>query len=441
MSAHGVLIVDDEVKLCRNIAIKLEKEGYTTYQAYDGKSAIDLVRKHPISVVLLDYMLNDMTGLDVLSVIKREKPNTIVFMLTAYGNIESAVMAMKGGAADYFNKPVELRKIKEVVDSVCRTLPTGESSEDTIIFANEKMKQIRRVLEQVTPTDAIMLLLGESGVGKTALAKWIHQYSHRKDKPFVCINCASIPETLLESELFGYAKGAFTGAAESRPGKFEAANGGTIFLDEIGEISPAMQAKLLHVIEEKTVTRLGSHASLKVDVRILAATNKPLKQLVQQGRFREDLYYRLNVVEIEIPPLRERREDIPLLVEQTLRKLNEKYGKTISISSELMKMLLNEPWPGNIRELINTLERMHILKESGTLDVQDFAVRQPVAYRRPVWEEIPLNDRLQDVLDEVEEHLIREAIRRAGGNHTKAAHLLGISRNTLIYKLKKMRRP
>lgn len=437
MTMHRVLIVDDEVKLCRNIALKLQREGYEVHVAHEGKSAIELVDRLSFGVVILDYMLTDMTGIEVLRKIKEKRPYLMVFMLTAYGNIENAVMAMKLGAIDYLNKPIELKVLSEKVARILPQ-PTEKNAVGDMVFASKKMAQIREVLDRVKQTDASILLLGESGVGKTALARWVHEQSHRKQHPWISLNCAAIPENLLESELFGYEKGAFTGATEARIGKFEAADKGTIFLDEVGELSLSTQAKLLHVIEEKCLTRLGSHQERVVDVRIIAATNRNLSESVREGKFREDLYYRLNLVEIVIPPLRERKEDIAFLVQQKIQELNKKYNKTIIASPDLIQTLTTLPWHGNIRELLNTLERMHILKLTGYLNLSDLPITLMVSPNHK--DHDTYEGKLQDVLNEVEEKMIEEALAKVGGNQTQAADLLGISRNTLIYKMKKMKR-
>ncbi|CAH1231057.1 Regulatory protein AtoC [Paenibacillus allorhizoplanae] len=434
---HRILVVDDEVKLCRNIAIKLGRCGYQVDTAHDGKTAIGLIERLTYGAVILDYMLTDMTGLDVLQAIKQKHPSLLVFMLTAYGNVENAVMAMKLGAVDYFNKPIELKVLAEKIQTV---LPPACTEEFTgaMAFVSDKMKQIREMLERVNQTDASILLLGESGVGKTALAKWVHQSSHRHEHPFISLNCAAIPENLLESELFGYEKGAFTGAIDTRIGKFEAANQGTIFLDEIGEMSLATQAKLLHVIEEKRIVRLGSHQERQVDVRIIAATNRNIQDFVRSGKFREDLYYRLNLVEIVLPPLRERKEDITVLTQLKLQELNSKYSKSVTASDELKKALETLPWQGNIRELFNVLERMHIMKTTGHLHIGDLPANLAVPVETKPMESTA--GKLQDMLEEVEEKMIEDALLRTKGNQTKAADLLGISRNTLIHKMKKIKR-
>lgn len=455
---YTVLIVDDEEQLCRIMSHKLRKEGFQTFQAYTGQDAIEILKKEEIDVVLLDYMLQDMTGIDVLQKIKADNDGVAVIMLTAYGNIESAVSSMKSGASDYLNKPVELQIIKDIVMKACENKKLQQENrllkeqlkqteqKDELIFDSNSMKRIVSFLDKVLETEASILILGESGVGKTALAKWIHEKSDRRDKPFVSLNCAAIPENLLESELFGYRKGAFTGATESRPGKFEAGDGGTIFLDEIGEITLPMQAKLLHVIEEKSFMKLGSNTTQKVDVRIITATNKEIRQLVKARLFREDLYYRLNLVEVVLPPLRERKEDIPGIVKSYLQKLNRKYHKRITVSDEALDVFLSYSWPGNVRELLNMMERIHILKSSGVIQKQDLSNHWYQDYREQSeaysmesrWASLPLPDRnLQSILGEVEEEIINKALEKAGGNQTKAADLLGISRHTLIYKMKK----
>ncbi len=446
-----VMIVDDEQQLCRIISHKLKKEGFRTIQVHNGLDALQIVERETIDVMLIDYMLPDMTGIELLCKLKGQKTNMVTIMLTAYGNVENAVQAMKMGATDYLCKPVELKTLVDTIHQACRSSRANAPAPSTladIVVASDKMKEVIDVLQQVMETDASILLLGESGVGKTALAKWIHQQSNRSGKPFVSINCAAIPETLMESELFGYRKGAFTGASETRAGKFEMADKGSIFLDEIGEIPPAVQAKLLHVIEEKRFMKLGSTTYQTADVRILAATNKDIRQLVRDKAFREDLYYRLNVVELVIPSLRERTADIPLLVEHYLRKLNEKYQKDITISAEACEALTAYPWPGNIRELVNVLERLHILKRSGAIERADLGQHlhtdQGSRLKEPSEQHLltiipDRNEGLQDALEKVEGTLIQQALAQTGGNQTKAAERLGISRHTLIYKLKKQK--
>ncbi|QDZ80646.1 sigma-54-dependent transcriptional regulator [Priestia megaterium] len=437
----SVLMIDDEQNLCKLIAKKLQKSGFHTHAAYTGEKGIEMAKTLDIDVVILDYMLPDMTGIDVLKKLK-EVTQSKVIMLTAYGNVESAVQSMKIGAADYLNKPIELEELKNIIASLCTEKQSDAVMEKDKDFISKspEMNKLVEMVEYVKDTDASILILGESGVGKTAMAKWIHEQSHRKNNPFVAINCAAIPEALLESELFGYRKGAFTGAASSQKGKFSAADGGTIFLDEIGEVSLSMQAKLLHVIEEKKVMQLGSNEYESLDVRIISATNKPLQQLVEQKKFREDLYYRLNLMEITIPPLRHRKEDIEPLIHHHMIKLNAKYNKTLAVSNAALQQLISYDWPGNIRELLNAIERVHILKRHGTIELSDltylFNKQESHSYRNQPIKAKQTN--LSHALGEVEEEMIKTALEEMKGNQTKAAQKLGIARHTLIYKMKKM---
>lgn len=472
-----VLIVDDEEDLCRIIAAKLRKAGFQTDAAHTGQAALERLEKEPVDVVILDYMLPDVTGLDILQKIRIEFPPVKVIMLTAYGNVEHAVKAMRLGAFDYLNKPTELEVIRELIMKACEAsrlqkeneqlreqLETQEADEE-LVYQSERMREIFRMLERIKNTAAPVLILGESGTGKTALAKWLHRHGDRGKRPFVSLNCAAIPESLLESELFGYRKGAFTGATESRAGKFEAADGGTIFLDEIGEMPLTMQAKLLSVIEEKSFMKLGSTAYIHVDVRIITATNRNIRRLVQEGKFRQDLYYRLNLVEIELPPLRERKEDIPLIAKRYMAILNRKYNKEVLLTDEVIDELCRPDWPGNVRELLNVLERIHIIHPDGLVGrgaLTDFPLlaasgdfgthklgepgliasdenpeRNATAPLMPP--PIPeVKEPLPKMLNDVEEEIIRRALEQTDGNRTRAAEMLGISRHTLLYKLKKL---
>jgi two-component system response regulator AtoC len=424
MMIPGVLIVDDEIKLCRNIALKLKREGYVTYEAYDGKSAIRKLQQHPIRVVILDFMLTDMTGLEVLKKIRELSPQTRVFMLTAYGNIENAVLAMKWGASDYLNKPLDLKQLAEIVKNSYHSL---DDISGDIVFKSPKMQVVRGILDRITMTEAPVLLFGESGSGKSTLAKWIHDNSRRKVQPFFYVNCASMTEAMLERELFGTS------------GKAVAADGGTLFLDEIGSLTPLNQAHLLRLIEEHRLISQDTQELHTVNVRLITSTSQPLKPLVTEGRFRDDLYYLLNLVEVDIPPLRERREDIPLLVDHKLAHLNTKYGKPLTVSDALLQTLVGQPWQGNISELMNMIERMHLLRMSGVLDVDDLPASLVSSSSKSI-DDLQLQGRLYDVLEEVEGRMILEALEKTGGNQSKAAELLGISRNALIYKMKRIDR-
>lgn len=424
MTTPGVLIVDDEIKLCRNIALKLKREGYVTYEAYDGKSAIRKIQQQPIRVVILDFMLTDMTGLEVLKKIKELSPETKVFMLTAYGNVENAVLAIKWGASDYLNKPFDLKQLADIVRESYRSF--DELSGD-VVFKSPKMQEVRGILDRITMTDAPVLLFGESGVGKTTLAKWIHERSRRKEQPFLYVNCSSMPEAMLERELFGAS------------GKAVAADGGTLFLEEIGNLTPLNQAHLYRLMEEKSMICPDTQQRITVNVRLVTSTGQPLKQLVKESRFRDDLYYLLNLVELELPPLRERKEDIPLLVGQKLDRLNAKYGKPLTVSDELMQLMVDWPWQGNINELMNLIERMHLLKVNGALDVEDLPSSLVGQYAKSN-DDLQLQGKLYDVLEEVEGRMITGALEKTGGNQSKAAELLGISRNALIYKMKRIER-
>ncbi|XID93455.1 sigma-54-dependent transcriptional regulator [Paenibacillaceae bacterium WGS1546] len=425
MTTPGVLIVDDEIKLCRNIALKLRREGFTPYEAYDGKSAIRKLRQYPIRVMILDFMLTDMTGLDVLKKVRECSPQTKVFMLTAYGNVENAVLAMKWGASDYLNKPCDLKQLADIVKIAYRSL---DEEAGNVVFRSPKMQAVKGILDRVAGTDAPVLLFGESGAGKTTLAKWIHGRSARKEQPFLHVNCGALPEQLLERELFGAS------------GKAAAADGGTLFLDEIGSLTPLNQAHLYSLLKDGSFLAIDSQQRLKADVRLITSTGKPLGQLVKEGRFRDDLYYLLNLVELEVPPLRERKEDIPPLVEQKLTLLNEKYGKPLTISEELTRMLTDMPWQGNISELMNMIERMHLLKMNGALDVDDLPASLSVGGAARPLDELQLQGKLYDVLEEVEGRMIAGALEKTGGNQSRAAELLGISRNALIYKMKRIDR-
>jgi DNA-binding NtrC family response regulator len=369
--------------------------------------------------------------------------------MTAYGTIETAVEAMKAGAADFLPKPFSLDHLMTVVKKALDLRALQDENRqlreelgrryqfENIVGRSAAMQEIFATVTRVAPSRATVLLAGESGVGKDMIARAIHFHSPRRDRPFVKINCTALPENLMESELFGYEKGAFTGAAASKPGKFEQADTGTVFLDEIGDVPPAVQVKLLRVLQEREFERLGSNKTLHIDVRIVAATNQDLRAALEQGTFREDLYYRLNVVPINLPPLRERPEDIPFLAEHFVRKLAGQSGSRVeSITDEAIRKLMGYPWPGNVRELENVIERSLVLCTSGRLDAAD--IRLDIAPRaRPQAGGAPVLPEGM-TLDEYEQAIIREALRKAEGNKSQAARLLGLTRNALRYRLSQM---
>jgi DNA-binding NtrC family response regulator len=451
----SILLVDDEIKLLRILHSSLEKKGYTVYTAVNGAEARKKINEKVIDVVFLDLMLPDTTGLELLQELGPLYPQKIFIMMTAFGNIESAVTAIKAGAFEYIVKPAKLDEILIVLEKAYEWLEMKEEnkllkeklkkieSDGVPIGTSQAMKRILHLVERVANTNATVLLEGESGTGKSMIARTIHTLSERSKSPFISVNCAAIPEQLLESELFGYEKGAFTGATESRQGKFEAANEGTIFLDEIGEITPSLQAKLLQITQEKSFMRLGSNKIKKVDVRIISATNRNLKKMVQEGMFREDLYYRLNIIDIHIPPLRERIDDIPILIEEFLDKHRKRNNKDYRISKELMNELLDYHWPGNVRELENALERAVVLCYDDQLSIEDFPheIRE-VKQDRNMSSSTGLDNYhtskpLPEHMEEIEKNVILQALEESRGQAASAARKLGISRQSLLYKMNK----
>jgi DNA-binding NtrC family response regulator len=387
-----------------------------------------------------------MDGLQLISALRRQNSRTPVVVITAFGSVETAVEAMKSGAADFITKPFSLDHLLAVVEKALEVRALRDENTklreelglryefDNIIGRSPAMQEIFGAITRVAPTRATVLLAGESGVGKDLIARAIHFHSPRRDKPFVKINCTALPENLMESELFGYEKGAFTGAVTAKPGKFEQADTGTVMLDEIGDVPPAIQVKLLRVLQEREIERLGSNKTRRIDVRVVAATNVDLRLALENGTFREDLYYRLNVVPIEIPPLRSRKIDIPYLADHFAKKIGKDMGTPCSISQEAIDRMMAYDWPGNIRELENTIERSIVLCSGDTLRAED--IRLDTARSKLA----PSNTFLPEgmSLDQYERSIIREALRRASGNKSHAARLLGITRNALRYRLSQM---
>lgn len=447
-----ILLVDDEIKLLEILCGSLQRKGYQIHTAANGEEARALLSKVPIDIVFLDIMLPDTTGLDLLEEFSKRYPDKVYIMMTAVANVQSAVTAVKTGAFDYLVKPakldeilltigkaIEWQEIKQENSKLRSELRNVESSFDSL-GESVGMKHLFPLIQRVSGTDASILLGGESGTGKSMIALLIHKLSDRNQAPFVAVNCAAIPDQLLESELFGYEKGAFTGATSNHKGKFEAAHGGTIFLDEIAEIKPALQAKLLQVTQEKTLMRLGSNEVKEVNVRIIAATNKPLKRLVENGSFREDLFYRLNIVDIEIPPLRERKEDIPLLVETFLSRHRQKNSIDYQLGQGVLDVLTAYNWPGNIRELENAIERAVALCQNGEIALLDFPGDVRKQSSVPEDPEHPVFDRdksLPDQMEEIEKAFILWALQQTDGQAAAAARILKITKQSLAYKLHK----
>jgi len=444
----SILIVEDEAKMRRLLELNLGEEGFTTHAAADAETGLKLLSQEKIDLVVTDFKLPGMNGLEFLQAIKRVDAALPVVIMTAYGSVESAVEAMKVGASDYVLKPFSLAEMVLVIRKeldACKLRDENRALREAlgqryeyanVVAKGEKMQAVLALVERVAPTNSTVLLGGESGVGKDLIARAIHEHSHRASGPFIKINSTAIPENLLESELFGYEKGAFSGATTSKPGKFELADKGTLFLDEIGDVPPAIQVKLLRVLQERQFERLGGTKTLKVDVRLIAATNRDLRAALEEGTFREDLYYRLNVVAIDIPPLREHKEDIPALANFFLERFARGSGKPVrGITPAAMRLLMDFHWPGNVRELENILERGVTLSSGPMLEASDIHLDTRTPNHRPGSAPVIPEGM---TLDKWEQEIIREALRRANGNKSQAARALGLSRNALRYRLSQM---
>ena len=444
----AILIVEDEAKMRRLLELNLGEDGFTTFSAEDAETGLKLLSENPIDLVLTDLKLPGMNGLEFLQTIKRQNAALPVVVMTAFGSVETAVEAMKAGASDYVLKPFSLTEMRMVIHKELDVRNLREENRSlrealgqrfthpNVVARSPKMQEVLSTVERIAPTNATVLLGGESGVGKDLIARAIHEKSRRASGPFLKINSTAIPENLLESELFGFEKGAFTGAVASKPGKFELADKGTLFLDEIGDVPPATQVKLLRVLQEREFERLGGTKTVKVDVRLIAATNKDLREALEQGTFREDLYYRLNVVPIDIAPLRERKEDIPDLVNLFIGRCKGETGKEIEgITPQAMQILTNYHWPGNVRELQNIIERACALSKGALLEPGDIHLDT-----RPTKSGIGAPGFLPEgmTLEQWEDEMVQEALKRANGNKSQAARLLGLSRNALRYRLSKI---
>ncbi|MEW6594930.1 MAG: sigma-54 dependent transcriptional regulator [Thermodesulfobacteriota bacterium] len=454
---HTVLVVDDEPNYLVVLSELLIEEGYEVFTAQNGEAALHTVQETDLDLVITDMRMPGMDGLALLKAVKEYNPNLPVIMVTAFGEVEKAVAAMQAGAFNYLSKPFNN---DELVLSVAKAIEhysvirentrlrdemRTRTSFASMVGKNRKMQEIYTLIQKVAPTTTSVLITGESGTGKELVARAIHCHSRREERPFISLNCAGLPETLLESELFGHEKGAFTGAVALRKGRFELADTGTLFLDEVGEMPLTLQTKLLRVLQERTFERVGGTQTLHVDVRIIAATNKDLKEEVEQGRFREDLYYRLNVLHIHLPPLRERTDDIPMLAAHFVAKFAKEMQRPhLDIAPETVRFLTSLPWEGNVRELENTIERAAVLCSYDLIRPEDVQPDTATGHESVQWSEefdvtqlMPPNTPLPDVLNAIEKRLVEKALERADNVQTRAAEALGITKSLLQYKMKK----
>jgi DNA-binding NtrC family response regulator len=449
MTAGHVLVVDDEKSQRDIMTVILEGEGYTVETASNASQALAFYRSHPADVVLTDLSMPERDGLSLLEELLKLDPEALVILITAYGTIGSAVQAMKKGAADFLTKPVDreellitiakafekIRLIRE--NRQLRQQLFDKFKVENILGHHPLMEEVFHMIKKVAPSQATVLIMGESGTGKELVARALHAHSQRAERPFQALNCAAVPETLIESELFGHEKGAFTGAQAKQIGLFEAADGGTLFLDEIGDLSLPLQAKLLRVLQEKEIRRIGGREDIKVDVRVVAATNRKLAAAIKHGAFREDLFYRLNVVSIHLPALRDRMTDVPELVEHFLNKYAASSGKaTKGVTNGAVRLLMEYPWPGNVRELESVIERAVLLCDSDLLDVDDLPAE--VRSRTTVLDRMDFDLPSEGFsLEDFERKLLETAMARSNGVIAKAAKMLGLTYKTMQYRLEK----
>lgn len=445
----SILIVDDETDALDLMEELFLKHGYETFTARNGLEAMPIIAEHEPDILISDMVMPEMDGIKLLELVTKKYPDIAVIMITAHGTIETAVETMKKGAKDYILKPLRLDEILAKVETISQLKSLMKENQylreklsqkynfNNIIGKNSQMLELFDLIKDIAKTNSTVLITGESGTGKELIANAIHFNSDRIKKPFVKVNCGVLAENLLESELFGHVKGSFTGAIRDKLGRFELANGGTIFLDEIGDVTPNMQLKLLRVLQEGEFERVGGTETIKVDVRIIAATNRNLNEMMMKGQFRQDLYYRLNVIPLEVPPLRERKDDIPLLISHFLEKFNKQFNKKIDfIEDEVMKYLQNYSWPGNIRELENLLERAVVLNKTGKLTIKDFPLILS-AQEGNFEAELTTEGALTEIVDNYEKQIILKALRENNYNKLRTAEKLGIHRSTFMSKLKK----
>jgi two-component system NtrC family response regulator len=450
MDKPKILIAEDEKTQRDLLEGFLKKEGFSVDPVANGREALQKLEGDFFDIALIDYKMPALDGLQTLREIRRLYPDLPVVMMTAYGTVETAVASMKEGALDYLTKPIDLDELLLILQKVIERSNLIRENKalkaqlqerytfSNIVYSSPKMEEVMGLVARVAPSQATVLIRGESGTGKELIANAIHHASPRAKMPLVKVNCSAIPETLLESELFGHEKGAFTGAAQKRIGRFEEAEGGTVFLDEIGDLSPSTQVKLLRILQEKEFQRLGSNQTLKTDVRVIAATHQNLEEAMKKGQFREDLYYRLNVISIFLPPLRERKEDISLLIDYFLKKYSEANQKSISdISKEARALLLRYPYPGNVRELENLIERAVVLCRGEVITTQDLPFHLKEEKPEGSWDAARKAKNLPESLEGIERDLIIKALHEHQGVQTRAAESLGISERVLRYKIKK----
>lgn len=448
-----ILIIDDDQMVGSILGEFLEAEGYEVNSVSDGEKGIEALNKETFDIVFTDLKMPKVDGLMVLEELKKIQPDTIGVLFTGFGTIESAVQAMKLGAFDYITKPINFEELKITLDKAIeyrrlrreniflKQQLKAKYRFENLIGDSEPMQVVFRLIEKIARTDSTILIIGESGTGKELVARAIHFNSERLDRPLVPVNCGAIPEDLLESELFGHEKGSFTGALRTRIGRFEMANGGTIFLDEVGDMSPALQTKILRVLQEQEFERIGGLKTIKVNVRVIAATHRNLEMEIKNGRFREDLFYRLNVIPIDLPPLRERRSDIPILIDHFLKRFNkEKKQDVDGISVAALNIMIDYNWPGNVRELENMNERLVILKGNGLIDIQDLPDKVKEFSPDDIFRNITLPDSGIDfntAISQFEKEIILQALNKTNWVKNKAANLLHMNRTTLVEKMKK----
>ncbi|MGD9489521.1 MAG: sigma-54-dependent transcriptional regulator [Calditrichaceae bacterium] len=451
MHTDQIIIVEDNDSMRMGMAESLRREGYPVFEFTEGAHALEHMKSHPAALVITDLKMEPMDGLAVLKKVREKHPDTEVLMVSAYGTVNVAVDAMRMGAVDFMTKPFsndELRiRVKNILQKVEKDrlinrlrdvneylLDEISSEYEQIIGSSPPMLEIFRLIDKIAKEESVILIEGESGTGKELVARAIHRKSKRSDQSFVRVNCGALNDNLLESELFGHEKGAFTGAVRRKKGRFELADGGTLFLDEIGDISPNMQVKLLRAIQEKEFERVGGEKTLKVNVRIIAATNKNLQKLIAAGKFREDLFYRLSVIPVKLPALRQRKDDIPLLIDHFLEKQGNKGSLKKTFSSRSISLLQDYSWPGNIRELENLIERLCVISQESEIEAETVA-SYISGFRGAVPDQVGLP--LEEALYSFEKNLIQQAMKNADGVKNQAAKLLGIRTSTLYYKLEK----